>query len=221
MEQECFATKKTDVLYELAKNSIGSDVINRITDYTNNNPWNSAVISEANTYYSQTDSLLISRLSRTERESLRTLAWVCEEYDTYVWLAPAKRAESLQWVIRHNKLDKESLGPLICKSWCLSEHTLKSRNIYVKIFRQFKDCEYFQQTKQNLANTMTVYRAGSEDGISWTLNEKKAKWFQARHRQFHNHDRPILSKTVSKDEIVCFINFIGEQEVIILPPEKE
>lgn len=221
MNKNYFINQKTDVLYELAQNKIGSDVIDRILDHTNDNPWNTAVISEANTYYSQTDSLLLSRLSQTERNSLRTLAWVCKEYDTYVWLDPTKRAESLQQIIEHDTLDEESLLPLICKSWCLSEHTLKSRNTYMQIFKQFKDCEYFQQTKKKLENSMTVYRAGSKGGISWTLSNMEAKWFQAKHRGANNLYCPIINRTVYKKEIVCFINFIGEQEVIILPPEKE
>ncbi len=66
-----------------------------------------------------------------------------------------------------------------------------------------------------LPEKVTVYRGvngkGSKDGISWTLDKEKAKWFANRW----GNNGKIYQLTVSKDDILAFFDGRSEKEVII------
>lgn len=214
---------RTTALIEMSKCYVGSKMVDWIFDSKNRRKFKSIVFAPNKMYYSKDDSLIVSRLSKSNISELRSWAYLTGDIDTYVLADPAKRAYSLQRAIKKfSCCQQETLQPLICNSWALSEHTLKSRKTYAKIFEQFKDCEYFLETKRNLPEHFTVYRAGTKDdgGISWTLSRKTAVFFQERYQLYLNEDRHILKKQVSRDDVVCFINCAGEKEVIILPKSK-
>jgi hypothetical protein len=69
-------------------------------------------------------------------------------------------------------------------------------------------------TLQNLPETVEIYRGCTnglnEDGISWTLNRDKAEFFANRYSK----GGIILSKQISKKEILAVFNGRGEAEVI-------
>lgn len=212
----------TNALKEMSQYYIGGKIVDWIYDDNNYKKWNTMVVSPNKAFYNQDDSLLISRLSKKYVSELRSWAFIVGEADTYVWADPSKRAYSMRKIIETNRYPKEILEPLICKSWSLSEHTLKSRNSFVKIFEQFKGGDFFEQTKKGLPKHLTVYRAGTEDdgGISWTTDEGVANFFQSRYKSYENVERPITKKQVSRDDIVCFLNYNHESEVVILPEKK-
>lgn len=68
----------------------------------------------------------------------------------------------------------------------------------------------------DLPSTFTAYRAGKEDGYSWTLDKDIALWFQQRFKaQFGKI--PFLERTFQKEDAVFYTNARNEQEVVILP----
>lgn len=62
-----------------------------------------------------------------------------------------------------------------------------------------------------------VYRAGSIDGISWTLNRGIAVWYYNRNKASKSepkHNR-FLSLRISRKDVFLYLNQLGEEEVII------
>lgn len=68
----------------------------------------------------------------------------------------------------------------------------------------------------SLPDVFTAYRAGNEDGFSWTLDKKKAKWFQQRFRQQFGKI-PFHERIFSKENALFYTDDRNEQEVVILP----
>lgn len=59
----------------------------------------------------------------------------------------------------------------------------------------------------------TIYRGGSRNGISWTLDYDKASWFAKR---FGAMD-PVWKATVNRNEVVGYTDCRNEKEVIVSP----
>ena len=52
----------------------------------------------------------------------------------------------------------------------------------------------------------------NEDGISYTLDKKRAEWFSKRFRK----DGTVVQKVVRKKRIVAYLDGRNEQEVVVL-----
>lgn len=65
----------------------------------------------------------------------------------------------------------------------------------------------------SLPRSITVYRGGTEDGISWTNNLETALWFAKRW----NANLPVWTGVVSRDRIVGYLDDRGEHEVVVFP----
>lgn len=68
----------------------------------------------------------------------------------------------------------------------------------------------------NLPDVFTAYRAGKDDGFSWTLDEEIAMWFQQRFSQQFGKI-PFHERIFSKENALFYTNDRNEQEVVILP----
>lgn len=72
------------------------------------------------------------------------------------------------------------------------------------------------KTLQALPERVVVYRAGYDwqsplEGLSWTLDERIARWFSRRF----NAGRPLYRATVQRDKITAYWSERGESEVLI------
>lgn len=73
---------------------------------------------------------------------------------------------------------------------------------------------------EELPDRFTAYRAGKEDGFSWTLDKETAEWFHNRFKsQFGNI--PFLTKPFTKEDVVFYTNSRNEQEVVIVPNKSK
>lgn len=67
-----------------------------------------------------------------------------------------------------------------------------------------------------LPDKFIAYRAGSEDGLSWTLDEGTARWFHNRFiAQFGRI--PFLKKQFTPNDVMFYTNRRNEQEVVVIP----
>ena len=71
-----------------------------------------------------------------------------------------------------------------------------------------------------LPDTFVAFRAGKEDGFSWTLDKAKAEWFHNRFRMQFG-DIPFLERTFSKEDALFYTNQRQEQEIVIIPKRKQ
>ena len=79
--------------------------------------------------------------------------------------------------------------------------------------------------KKNLKENIKIYRAGSQDGFSWTLKKETALEFQQRYNNSYNpiyfsldHKTVnIVDKKVKYDDVKFYNNLRGEDEIVIIP----
>lgn len=68
----------------------------------------------------------------------------------------------------------------------------------------------------DLPDMFTAFRAGDEDGFSWTLDEGTARWFEQRFKEQFGQI-PFHERVFSKENALFYTNSRNEQEVVILP----
>lgn len=68
---------------------------------------------------------------------------------------------------------------------------------------------------KSLPKKITVYRCGTEDGISWTTNRSVARYFQRDSLYYKNKDVDIHEKVIDKSEIRAVLLDMDEDEVIL------
>ena len=104
---------------------------------------------------------------------------------------------------------------LIKSLWTRQEfNSIGSRkNNWIEIFK------YKERTRaltSGLPSKFTAYRAGNDDGFSWTLDERVAQWFHNRFKSEFG-DIPFLEREFSKADVVFYTNSRQEKEVVIIP----
>ena len=122
-----------------------------------------------------------------------------------------------------NLTDKEH-WTIIIDTWSKSEHNsqIQNREKWIDILTMRKPINFF---KKNLNENIKIYRAGSEDGFSWTLKKEIALEFQQRYNNIIN---PIyfsldhktvnsIDKEVKYDDVKFYNNLRGEDEIVIIP----
>lgn len=77
-----------------------------------------------------------------------------------------------------------------------------------------------REALSRMKDVLTVWR-GCEDrnqkGISWTLDENKAKWFAQRFKRSNAKMHYVLKALVNKKDVIAYFMGRGESEVIVLP----
>ena len=113
---------------------------------------------------------------------------------------------------------------IIIETWSKSEHNsqVQNREKWIDILTMRNPIGYF---KKNLNDNIKIYRAGSDDGFSWTLKKEIAIEFQQR---YNNNINPIyfslnhktiniIDKRVKYKDVKFYNNLRGEDEIVIIP----
>ena len=64
-----------------------------------------------------------------------------------------------------------------------------------------------------LPETFTAYRAGNENGFSWTLSFETAEWFKNRFSDYYETE--IHQREFKREDAIFYTNSRNEQEVVI------
>ena len=123
-----------------------------------------------------------------------------------------------------NNLTNKEHWQIIIETWSKSEHNsqVQNREKWIDILTMRNPISYF---KKNLKNNIKIYRAGSENGFSWTLKKEIAIEFQQRYNNIvnpiyfsSNHKNvSIVDKKVKYEEVKFYNNLRGEDEIVIIP----
>lgn len=112
--------------------------------------------------------------------------------------------------------------------WCDSENLHEMESIWVELFLRKKKPELIMdvQDEQELAaldDQVTIFRGfnhhGRRIGLSWTLDEEKARWFANRRTRPGELDPQIVTATIPRNSIIAYLGFRDESEVIALPSD--
>jgi hypothetical protein len=141
--------------------------------------------------------------------------------------------EIFSWLVEKPFFDTELLRLLETKKvkQTLNEHweTIKSawarqefntdgnrKENWKKIF-QFRPTT--PELTEGLPENFTAYRAGKADGFSWTLDKATAEWFHKRFKQQFG-SLPFLTKQFTVKDVIFYTNDRNEEEVVIVPNDK-
>lgn len=69
-------------------------------------------------------------------------------------------------------------------------------------------------------DNLDIFRAGTQEGLSWTTEKTIAKWFYNKNLNLNNINpkfNKFLKMNVSKEEVIFYLNHRNENEVVIIP----
>ena len=111
-----------------------------------------------------------------------------------------------------NLTDKEH-WKIIIDTWSKSEHNsqIQNREKWIDILTMREPINFF---KKNLNENIKIYRAGSQDGFSWTLKKETALEFQQRYSAIDNvlNERlRVRQKTVEATNKNCKVSRVNHR----------
>jgi hypothetical protein len=142
-----------------------------------------------------------------------------KKYDSFVWLHERPyRIEAFQAI--EPSLSDSGYWRLLSDIWIDTENQWQNLNEWKLLLASKRSNRHYMMTEEednllrSLADEVTIYRGCqkgiNENGLSWTLDKSKAKFFANRLGK----DGIILERTISKNDIVAVLTGRGESEVI-------
>lgn len=120
-----------------------------------------------------------------------------------------------------SRLSDQEYWSLLAEVWTDTENAWQYRERWMKLYQSKRPMRHAlmdaeESTKYDaLPDTVTIYRGCqqgiNENGLSWTLDKKKAQWFATRFQK----DGVVLERTVPKSQIIAYYAGRGEEEVIV------
>jgi hypothetical protein len=142
-----------------------------------------------------------------------------KNYKQFVWLF--ERPYRVEAFIKiADKLSDTDYWKLLSDVWIDTENQYAYLQEWKKLLASKRPNRHYMMTEDEdniqraLPELVTIYRGCqkgiNEDGLSWTLDKSKAKFFANRFGK----KGIILERTVSKNDIVAVLTGRGESEVI-------
>ena len=108
---------------------------------------------------------------------------------------------------------------LIEDTWVESEKNHLNRDLWREIFSLRKVPSHFAKTDIppffTLPDELVVFRGGDPSGFSWSMSNKKGRWFAERYGQ----NRKFWGLHIRKSDVLFYTNKREEQEVVVIPQE--
>jgi hypothetical protein len=151
-----------------------------------------------------------------------------KDWYTYVFLHERPwRADALLTVRdRFGKdIEHQRWWSLVGAVWVDSENIWQNLDEWDDILNTERPHRIFMMNDEELAKyhelpeMLTVYRGSiaglNENGLSWTLNKKAAKFFARRFVKAHERDGVIDTGEVGKVAVVAYFDGRGEDEIVV------
>lgn len=101
---------------------------------------------------------------------------------------------------------------IIREIWVDTENFWQFADDWIAILEPYQGLDAFN-TLEMLPEEIIIYRGGTKDGLSWTLDLDKAKWFAKRY----NKDHDVWKSKVHKKDVIAWFTERDENEILILP----
>ena len=142
-----------------------------------------------------------------------------QKYSSYIFLH--ERPYRLNaFTLIQSKLSDTQYWSLLSDIWTDTENQWQGLNKWKQLLSSNRPSRHYLMNEeefnllQSLPDEVTIYRgcqAGiNENGLSWTLNKKKAEFFAKRFSK----EGIILERKIPKSNIIAFLNGRGEYELI-------
>lgn len=148
-------------------------------------------------------------------------------WHTYVWLHERPhRFDAMMRVFNNYGIDELKRLDLIRSVWIDSEniwqHYDEWRELLSETDTQWLMFDNERERLRSLPDVVPIYRGAlaevNEDGLSYTLDQDRARWFARRFGNAHEGEEPIvIHAEVPRDKILALFETRNEDEVIVLP----
>jgi len=162
---------------------------------------------------------LINNLLDNKRKATEEALDKCE-WSRFIYLHERPyRFDALHFVLNtFDEITDDEYWSLVSDVWIDTENAWQNVGSWTEAFGSDRASQHSLMNEEelklfaSLPDTLTIYRGCRKD--SWTLDEQRAHWFAER---FSNDDGIVLTRTVSKKEVIAVFTRRGEEEVIVLP----
>ena len=142
-----------------------------------------------------------------------------KNYSSYIFLH--ERPYRLEaFTLIQSKLTDTQYWKLLSEIWTDTENQWQGLTKWKQLLESPRPNRHYLMNEeefnllQSLSDEITIYRGCepglNENGLSWTLNKKKAEFFAKRFGK----DGIILEKQISKSSVIAYLNGRGESEII-------
>lgn len=128
------------------------------------------------------------------------------------------RMETLERFYNRDKVDAAGLAAILPGIWTDTE--MPTLNL-ADPFYLWAEAGFATDDPEGwmaLPDALRVYRGGEIGGISWTLDEERARWFANR---FGQDAATVWVEDVEKADVYGYLTSRGEQEIILNPDHRE
>lgn len=140
------------------------------------------------------------------------------EWESFIsWHERPYRLDVFSQLVRRKVLSHEQVRNILADIWTDAEAPHQFG--YGRLVRLFKKAGFLTDIPGLKEPVQCEIFRGCwprhKNGISWTLDEAKAKWFAGRHNE--NGDSRVYCGEVPPEGILAIFNDRGEQEVVVDP----
>lgn len=172
-----------------------------------------------------TDIDLINNLLDNKRKATEEALDKCE-WSRFIYLHERPyRFDALHFVLNtFDEITDDEYWSLVSDVWIDTENAWQNVGSWTELFGSDRASQHSLMNEEELKlfasldDTLTIYRGCrkdvNEEGLSWTLDRSRAQWFADRHG---HDDRTLLTREISKSEVIAVFTRRGEEEVIVLP----
>jgi len=147
-----------------------------------------------------------------------------QDWTTYIYLHERPyRLQALTYIMYEFDTDQE-FWEALREVWIDSENVWQNLEEWIDLLTDDDrlDREYLMTAEERIAlakmpEKFTIYRGAvpglNEDGISWTLDRERAKWFSTRL----NKPGRVFEKEVRREDVVAYFTSRSEEEIVVIP----
>ncbi|ALF00417.1 hypothetical protein SEA_ARCHIE_123 [Mycobacterium phage Archie] len=181
---------------------------------------------------------LVFNMLHTERENARANACYAAKrealskalsdgnWTSYVFLHERPYRLDAFSIIRDRLTNNDAYWPLLGLIWTDSENIWENRGAWRRRLtdpKRVADRETLMSNSDHntlcgLPSSFEVYRGfnddGDAEGLSWTLNIAKARWFATR---FSQTGATVATGTVDHSDVIAYFSGRNEDEIVVLP----
>lgn len=130
------------------------------------------------------------------------------------------RLDRLIELYQKHQFSQHTLSSLAHDIWVSVENIYEQRREWIltlsecipSSFMSVEDEDYFNRLPQRIM----IHRGGDREGLSWTLDRERAKWFARRW----DKNAGVHTVTIDKSEVFAYTDARNEQEIIYLGAHK-
>lgn len=162
--------------------------------------------------------------NRMYAQKLEAIEQAIKEHDVHRCITMHEKPWRLLAFLKHRELIEQhtrEYWEIVNSVWIGSENIWQHVERWIEIFQEPNNHLFMDESEQAYLDRafaggrkLTVYRGGSNDGLSYTVSRAKAEWFAGRYL-WETALRTVRTIEVTRDQVVAYTNQREEREIIL------